>query len=54
MDQHELEHGLRQQFGAAIDMLENAIGACPEALWSDPYSALRRNAVHQPFTLPPR
>ncbi len=24
------------QFGAAIDMLENAIRACPEALWSDP------------------
>jgi len=24
-----------QQFGAAIDMLENAIRACPEELWSD-------------------
>jgi len=24
-----------QQFGAAIDMLENAILACPEELWSD-------------------
>lgn len=24
-----------QQFGAAIDMLENAITACPPALWSD-------------------
>ncbi|NIS38205.1 DinB family protein [Candidatus Saccharibacteria bacterium] len=24
-----------QQFGAAIDMLENAISACPENLWSD-------------------
>jgi len=23
------------QFGAAIDMLENAIRACPDALWSD-------------------
>ena len=23
------------QFGAAIDMLENAMNACPEALWSD-------------------
>jgi len=23
------------QFGAAIDMLENAIQACPEALWGD-------------------
>lgn len=26
---------LWQQFGAAIDMLENAIRACPEALWGD-------------------
>jgi hypothetical protein len=24
-----------QQFGAAIDMLENAMRACPDALWSD-------------------
>jgi hypothetical protein len=24
-----------QQFGAAIDMLENAIHACPEKVWSD-------------------
>ena len=24
-----------KQFGASIDMLENAIRACPEALWSD-------------------
>lgn len=24
-----------QQFGAAIDMLENAVLACPEELWSD-------------------
>jgi uncharacterized protein (DUF433 family) len=26
---------LWQQFGGAIDMLENAIVACPDALWSD-------------------
>ena len=26
---------LSSQFGAAIEMLENAIAACPEALWSD-------------------
>src|SRR5437868_4335107 len=26
---------LWQQFGAAIDMLENAVVACPEQLWSD-------------------
>jgi len=26
---------LWQQFGAAIDMLANAMGACPEELWSD-------------------
>ncbi len=24
-----------QQFGGSIDMLENAIRACPEKLWSD-------------------
>ena len=24
------------QFGAALDMLENAIRACPDGLWSDP------------------
>src|SRR5437867_1036141 len=30
-----LRTGIGQQFGAAIDMLENAIEACPEALWSD-------------------
>jgi DinB superfamily len=24
-----------QQFGAAIDMLENAMAACPESLWGD-------------------
>src|SRR6476620_8685000 len=26
---------LWQQFGAAIDMLENAMRACPDELWSD-------------------
>jgi hypothetical protein len=26
---------LRKQFGAALDMLENAIRPCPEPLWSD-------------------
>ncbi len=30
-----LKEGLWQQFGAAIDMLENAIVACPEQLWGD-------------------
>src|SRR5690349_15037351 len=27
---------LWSQFGAAIDMLENAMIACPDELWSDP------------------
>ena len=27
---------LRGQFGAALDMLENAMLACPDELWSDP------------------
>jgi hypothetical protein len=26
---------IRQQFGAAIDMLENALLACPGGLWDD-------------------
>jgi hypothetical protein len=26
---------LWQQFGAAIDMLDNAIRACPKEVWSD-------------------
>ena len=26
---------IRRQFGAAIDMLENAMHACPDELWSD-------------------
>lgn len=30
-----LETSLWEQFGAAIDMLANAIDACPESLWSD-------------------
>jgi hypothetical protein len=28
--------GIRQQFHAAIDMLANAIEACPESVWSGP------------------
>ena len=27
---------LWRQFGAAIDMLENAINACPDRVWGDP------------------
>ncbi|HEX2078427.1 MAG TPA: DinB family protein [Longimicrobium sp.] len=34
MDNRE-STALWQQFGAAIDMLENAIVACPDDLWSD-------------------
>lgn len=33
--QQSMKTSLWQQFGAAIDMLENAIRACPEALWGD-------------------
>ena len=29
-----------QQFGAAIDMLENAITACPEGVWGKPVKKL--------------
>jgi uncharacterized damage-inducible protein DinB len=31
----ELREVLWRQFGAAIDMLENALAACPDALWGD-------------------
>ena len=31
----ELRDVLWRQFGAAIDMLENAIAACPDELWGD-------------------
>lgn len=34
MDSH-VKTVLWQQFGASIDMLENAINACPDNLWSD-------------------
>ena len=34
MDTHWKEF-IRSQFGAAIQMLENAIRACPETLWAD-------------------
>jgi hypothetical protein len=27
---------IRQQFGASIEMLENALVACPDELWGDP------------------
>jgi hypothetical protein len=30
-----LKTSIWQQFGASIDMLENAIAACPESLWGD-------------------
>lgn len=34
--QQEFKEVLWEQFGAAIDMLENAIHACPDEVWSDP------------------
>jgi hypothetical protein len=37
--EHDVDAALKtsiwQQFGASIDMLENAIAACPESLWGD-------------------
>lgn len=30
------KHGLWQQFGAAIDMLDNALFSCPDELWESP------------------
>ena len=34
-----------QQFGAAIDTLENAMVACPESLWSDRSRAHRSSGI---------
>jgi hypothetical protein len=35
MDNYLVKAIIRSQFGAAIDMLANAIKACPEELWKD-------------------
>jgi hypothetical protein len=29
-----LRSAVERQFGAAVDMLENAVRACPESLWA--------------------
>jgi len=39
---------LWKQFGAAIDMLENAVAACPDTLWNDG-SQFWYNAYHTIF-----
>lgn len=39
-----------KQFGAAIDMLENAVADCPESLWNDK-SLFWYNAYHTIFFL---
>jgi len=39
---------IRQQLGAAVDMLENAMRECPDELWSDPAKRpqwIRKNVV---------
>jgi len=41
---------LWQQFGAAIDMLENAVAVCPETLWNTP-SKFWYTAYHTLFFL---
>ncbi|HMS35410.1 MAG TPA: DinB family protein [Ignavibacteria bacterium] len=41
---------LWKQFGAAIDMFENAVAACPDALWNDK-SQFWYNAYHCIFYL---
>ena len=35
MRENELRAAVGGQFGAALDMLENAIRACPDSLWGD-------------------
>ena len=41
---------LWKEFGAAIDMLENAVAACPDSLWND-NSKFWYNAYHVIFFL---
>ena len=50
MDISILKPILWQQFGAAVDMLENAIAACPEKLW-DGESKFWHKAYHTVFFL---
>jgi hypothetical protein len=45
-----LKQSLWKQFGAAIDMLANAVNACPDALW-DADSKFWHNAYHCAFYL---
>jgi hypothetical protein len=49
----EWKRTIWQQFGAAIDTLENAIQACPEAVWSDrsSYHEIWYMAYHTLFFL---
>ncbi len=55
MAEHPMETTLRtalwQQFGAAIDMLENALVACPETLWQG-HLWIDAEGDHLPHTLP--
>ena len=39
---------LWKQFGAAVDMFENAVAACPDTLWNDS-SLFWYNAYHTIF-----
>jgi hypothetical protein len=42
-----LKTGLWQQFGAAIDMLDNAISACPDELWT---ASLWNDSSDKPYS----
>ena len=50
MKEAELKEALWKQFGAAIDMLENAISFCPENLWDNEIK-FWHNAFHCLFYL---
>jgi hypothetical protein len=40
---------VRDQFGAAVDMLENAVRACPDSLWDDASLPVWRRFWYQAF-----
>lgn len=45
----ELKEELWRQFGASLDMFENAIRQCPNSLWDDPKRNFCYNAYHSLF-----
>ncbi len=49
MSAPSLRQVVREQFGAAVDMLENAMRACPDPLWDDASLPVPRRFWYQAF-----